>query len=55
MRAHNLSITGSLLVSGSESVNFSDATKGVSGSFSGSYVGSLNATDVKSSLPSNFI
>jgi len=47
MRAHNLSITGSLTVSGSKSVDFTDATKGVSGSF--------RASDIKSALPANTV
>ena len=37
MRIHNPFVTGSLTVSGSKGVDFTDATKGVSGSFSGSF------------------
>ena len=33
MRIHNPFVTGSLTVSGSKGVDFTDATKGVSGSF----------------------
>ena len=47
MRAHNLSITGSLTVSGSKSVDFTDATGGVSGSF--------RASDIKTALPSGTV
>ena len=47
MRAHNLSITGSLLVSGSKSVDFTNATGGVSGSF--------RASDIKTALPSSTV
>ena len=47
MRAHNLSITGSLLVSGSKSVDFTDATGGVSGSF--------RVSDIKTALPSGTV
>ena len=51
MRIHNPFVTGSLTVSGSKGVDFTDATKGVSGSFSGSFEGSFNSSDVKDSLP----
>ena len=55
MRIHNPFITGSLTVSGSKGVDFTDATKGVSGSFSGSFEGSFNSGDVKDSLPSGTV
>ena len=55
MRIHNPFITGSLTVSGSKGVDFTDATKGVSGSFSGSFEGSFNSSDVKDSLPSGTV
>jgi len=42
MRLHNPQITGSLTVSGSSNVDFTSATKGVSGSF--------RASDIKSAL-----
>lgn len=47
MRAHNLQITGSLNVSGSKGVDFSNATGGVSGSF--------RPSDVKTALPSSTV
>ena len=55
MRIHNPFVTGSLTVSGSKGVDFTDATKGVSGSFSGSFEGSFNSSDVKDSLPSGTV
>jgi len=59
MRIHNPFVTGSLTVSGSKAVDFTDATKGVSGSFSGSFEGrfdgSFNSSDVKDSLPSGTV
>ena len=47
MRIHNPFITGSLTVSGSKGVDFSDATGGVSGSF--------RPSDIKDSLPANTV
>ncbi len=47
MRLHNPQITGSLTVSGSSGVDFTSATKGVSGSF--------RASDIKSALPANTV
>ena len=55
MRIHNPFVTGSLTVSGSKGVDFTDATKGVSGSFSGSFEGSFNSGDIKDSLPSGTV
>ena len=47
MRIHNPFITGSLTVSGSKGVDFSDATGGVSGSF--------RPSDVKDALPTGVV
>ena len=47
MRAHNLQITGSLNISGSKGINFSNATGGVSGSF--------RPSDIKTALPANTV
>ena len=47
MRIHNPFITGSLTVSGSKGVDFSDATGGVSGSF--------RPSDIKTALPANTV
>ena len=55
MRIHNPFITGSLTVSGSKGVDFTDATKGVSGSFSGSFRGSFTAGSVTEVLPSGTV
>ena len=55
MRIHNPFVTGSLTVSGSKGVDFTDATKGVSGSFSGSFRGSFTAGSVTEVLPSGTV
>jgi hypothetical protein len=47
MRIHNPFVTGSLTVSGSKGVDFSDATGGVSGSF--------RPSDIKTALPANTV